>query len=220
MLQTLITFPEIELTPRYGHKLRGFFGNYFQEHSPLLHNHLEGTDKYRYAYPLVQYKVVEKRPMLVGFNEGAQLLVELFLKIDQLELEGLTIPVHQKNIQSKKLTAGYADDLFEYEFKTLWMALNQDNYTQWKNLNQQNRKDFLKPLLVNHIIAALRGVDCGPPKEKRLMCALQTEERRTNFKNNIMTAFTGSFTINADLPDYMGIGKSVSRGFGTILKKK
>ena len=54
---TTIRFPEIALRTRDAHKLRGYFGNLFQEHSPLLHNHWEdGTS--RYAYPLVQYKVV------------------------------------------------------------------------------------------------------------------------------------------------------------------
>ncbi|NPA46342.1 MAG: CRISPR-associated endonuclease Cas6 [Chlorobi bacterium] len=33
-----------------------------------------------------------------------------------------------------------------------------------------------------------------------------------------MLAFIGMFTTNAVLPDYAGIGKSVARGFGTILK--
>ena len=55
--QTIIKFPEISLKTRDAHKLRGYFGNIFKEHSPLLHNHFEdGTN--RYAYPLVQYKVI------------------------------------------------------------------------------------------------------------------------------------------------------------------
>ena len=36
---TTITLPEITLRTRDGHKLRGYFGELFREHSPLLHNH-------------------------------------------------------------------------------------------------------------------------------------------------------------------------------------
>jgi len=32
--------------------------------------------------------------------------------------------------------------------------------------------------------------------------------------------FLGAFTVNFSIPDYWGIGKSVSRGFGTIRKLK
>ena len=78
--QTLIRFPEIALATRDAHKLRGFFGDLFREHSPLLHNHFE-DGSLRYAYPLVQYKVIDGVPMLVGFGEGSRLLIELFIKI-------------------------------------------------------------------------------------------------------------------------------------------
>jgi Cas6b N-terminal domain len=38
---TTIRFPEIHLPVRDAHKLRGYFGEVFRSHSPLLHNHYE-----------------------------------------------------------------------------------------------------------------------------------------------------------------------------------
>ena len=55
--QTIIQFPDIRLQTRDAHKLRGYFGNLFKEQSPLLHNHFQDGST-RYAYPLVQYKVI------------------------------------------------------------------------------------------------------------------------------------------------------------------
>ena len=77
---TLIRFPGIHLETRDAHKLRGYFGNLFKEHSPLLHNHFE-DGQLRYKYPLVHYKVIQEVPMLVGLNEGAALLTELVLSL-------------------------------------------------------------------------------------------------------------------------------------------
>ncbi len=54
---TTIRFPEIQLQARDAHKLRGYFGNLFKEHSPLLHNHFE-DGSLRYKYSLVQYKII------------------------------------------------------------------------------------------------------------------------------------------------------------------
>ncbi len=31
-----------------------------------------------------------------------------------------------------------------------------------------------------------------------------------------MLGFLGTFSVNFEIPDYWGIGKSVSRGFGTV----
>jgi hypothetical protein len=33
-----------------------------------------------------------------------------------------------------------------------------------------------------------------------------------------MLGFLGTFSVNFEIPDYWGIGKSVSRGFGTIIR--
>ncbi len=43
-------------------------------------------------------------------------------------------------------------------------------------------------------------------------------EKMTKFKNQEMLAFNGNFVTNAELPNWVGIGKSPSRGFGTIEK--
>ncbi|MEW6006895.1 MAG: CRISPR-associated endonuclease Cas6 [bacterium] len=44
------------------------------------------------------------------------------------------------------------------------------------------------------------------------------EEVQTSLKGTPMLGFLGDFSINFDIPDYWGIGKSVSRGFGTIVR--
>lgn len=32
-----------------------------------------------------------------------------------------------------------------------------------------------------------------------------------------MRGFLGTFTVNFEIPDYWGVGKLVSRGFGTVV---
>jgi hypothetical protein len=44
------------------------------------------------------------------------------------------------------------------------------------------------------------------------------KEVRTKLKNIPMIGFLGTFSVNFKIPDYWGIGKSVSRGFGTVKK--
>ena len=86
LITSTIRFPEIALATRDAHKLRGYFGNLFKEHSLLLHNHYE-TGESAFQYPLVQYKVIDKIPILIGIQEGAELLTSLFLKIKELKIE-------------------------------------------------------------------------------------------------------------------------------------
>jgi hypothetical protein len=212
----IIKFPEINLLTRDAHKLRGYFGNVFKEHSPLLHNHF--TDgSYRYAYPLVQFKVIDAVPYLVGFNEGADLLLKLFLKIKEIDIEGEKYPVLSKNMQQINTNLEMNGELHEYQFKTLWMALNQQNFEKYKGLTAEEKQDFLNKQLRNNILSFYKGI--GYWTDTQIMVKATLTQKQTLFKNKKMIAFTGGFISNAILPNYTGLGKAVSRGFGTVVKK-
>lgn len=214
--QTTIHFPNIRLQARDAHKLRGYFGNLFQEHSPLLHNHYQdGTS--RYAYPLVQYKVIEHVPVLLGLQEGANLLAALFLKIRGIDIEGEQIPVLAKNIQKKVYDLEVNKQLYNYSFKTYWMALNQDNHKKYILLEPTQKPWFLNHLLQNNILSFYKGVSFRTSEQ--ILVTSDLEERVSQFKNKPMIVFSGRFTTNAFLPELVGVGKSVSRGFGAVSLK-
>jgi len=213
---TQIKFPDISLHPHYGHKLRGYFGNLFKEKSPLLHNHYE-SGKLRYAYPLVQYKIIDSVPMLLGINEGAELLIELFLKIRELRLEERTFHIYSKNISNKITEIGVSDDLIEYKFKTMWMGLNQNNFNKYMQLLPgKEKEEFLNKVLIGNILSFYKGLNFRI--DNKIYAKVKVEEKTSAFKNRKMTVFTGGFLTNAVLPDYIGLGKAVSRGFGAVKK--
>lgn len=213
--QTIIRFPEIQLATRDAHQLRGYFGTLFQEQSPLLHNHLESGES-AYKYPLVQYKVLEGVPTLVGLNEGAELLIGLFLNIKVLEIRSQSFPVLQKNIESSIINIGLSEDLHAYRFQTLWMALNQQNYSSWLHENEAQKAKHLKAILTGNLLSFFKGMN--HQVEGTIMVNLKiTGQRETQFKNNTMMAFEAGFVTNTILPEAIGLGKSVARGFGTII---
>lgn len=213
---TRIRFPEIKLATRDAHKLRGYFGNLFKEHSPLLHNHFQ-DGSLRYRYPLVQYKVIDKVPMLVGLNEGAELLPKLFLKMKKIEIDDQQYTISSKNIEAKVVEIGVSEVLNRYEFKTLWMALNQENFKKYQQFQNDSKKtDMLNRIMIGHILGFFSNMDLRV--EQQIMCSIDIKEKTTNFKGQKMLAFVGQFVANVDLPDFIGLGKSSARGFGTIQK--
>ena len=215
---TRIQFPEIRLKTRDAHKLRGYFGNLFKEHSPLLHNHYE-DGRLRYQYPQIQYKVIRNIPTLIGLGEGGHLLPQLFLKIKHLDIDGQHYEVTTKNIEHKNIETGYSLHLQEYEFSTLWMALNQQNYEKYQKLpDQEARTAMLNSILTGHILGFLRSTQIELQDHERIMVKVAIQQKSTLFKEQKMVAFTGTFIANVLLPDSIGLGKSVSRGFGTIKK--
>lgn len=217
-LTTTISFPEVSLPTRAAHQLRGYFGNLFKEHSPLLHNHYE-DGSFRYGYPLVQYKVIRNMPVLVGIEEGAKLLAELFFEMKTLQLGGKQYSVLERDISFHKNEVGIGSVLYDYRFETLYMALNQENHTEYLSKDPYEQRAFLGRILTGNILSFYKGIGLFLPQESRIMVSFRPEtETITSFKNQKMLAFSGSFTTNALLPNLVGLGKSVSRGYGAIQK--
>ena len=217
--QTVITFPEIALRVRDGHKLRGYFGNVFKEHSDLLHNHFaDGSPQYRYS--LVQYKVLDNVPTLVGIGEAAQLLIELFLRMKVLIIDGHSYPILSKNISHQNQLIGLTEDLYTYRFQTLWLGLNQKNYVRYDQMQTEpERVELLKKTAVANVLTFFEATGLDLPKSQRILMKLNLKEPiLTNFKDVKLMAFGGTFTTNALLPNCIGLGKSISRGFGSIVQ--
>lgn len=212
---TNIRFPEIQLSTRDAHKLRGYFAEWFREYSDYFHNHQpDGSPIYR--YPLIQYKVIDHVPTLTGIADGAEVLTRKFLNIRELSIGDKVIPVCQKNIENQHLETGVKNDLFDYQFTTLWMALNQANYTKYKQAQPEEQRQMLKSILTANILSFFKGIEHH--EDQQINVSLKVQPRETQFKNKTMLAFTGSFVTNAQLPSYIGLGKSVARGFGSILR--
>jgi len=213
-----IQFPEIQLKTRDAHKLRGYFGNLFKEHSALLHNNYEGG-KLKYQYPLVQYKVIGGIPTLLALEEGAHLLAGLFLQIKELNIDGITYTIHNKSMKTEEVGIGHSTELYEYKFQTLWMALNQTNHKLFLEATDEQRTIMLNKILLGNVLSLLKGLNIRLNENEHLMAKTNVSEKSTKFKDKDMIAFMGSFIINAILPDGIGLGKAVSRGFGTIKKQ-
>ncbi len=53
-------------------------------------------------------------------------------------------------------------------------------------------------------------------REQEIIADVAVKEENVILKGKPMIGFTGAFKCNVIIPDYLGIGKSVSRGFGTV----
>ena len=214
-----VSFPEVSLRVRDAHKLRGYIGNLFREHSPLLHNHFEDGSS-RYEYPKVQYKVLRNVPYLVGIgDEASRLMGELFMQLKELDIDGQKIPLLNKNIDANVYKIGLTEQLNFYRFETLWMALNQDNHRKYMSYEPAQQADQLRGIATQHILKMLDACGLRLQPDERLMVALQrVRPTETMFKNQRMLAFGAEIVVNAELPNLVGIGKSAARGFGTLRK--
>lgn len=212
---TVLTFPALRLRAADAGRLRGYFAQAFGE-SVLFHNHT-ADDGFRYGYSLIQYKVLKGVPTVLGVDQGAHLVVEAFMNVNELVLAGQSVPVDDKELEVTKAEAGIVAALHEYRFATPLFAFNQENYATFKRLPDTELKDFITKIITSHLITALRGIGCEVTPTTPILVSHRLRPCLVNVKNQRMQMYTGTFTANVALPARIGIGKSTSKGFGTVV---
>ncbi|AKB55644.1 hypothetical protein MSBRM_2646 [Methanosarcina barkeri MS] len=196
---------------RDGSKLRGFFAKKYS-FEELMHNHGEKGPIYR--YPLVQYKVIDGIPTLVGLGEGANLILDIGICEEEINIEGTRFCLERAEINTESIFFGVTKEIQEYVFKTPWFALNQKNIDNYNAADEIEKDELLTKILIGNILSMAKYLDCRI--EDKIRVKLDVKPIRVNFKGKKMAGFKGGFKSNFNLPDYFGLGKSVSRGFGTV----
>ena len=193
-------------------KLRGFFATSFNEYA-LLHQHV--ADKLIYKYPLIQYKMLEGAPLVLGIEEGAEVLKQIYDKFDEIRIGESKYSIMERGIALKLEEFGCAKEIFSYKFVTPWLGLSQDNHQRYIGLDRVDRRVLLRRILVGNLLSASKGLDYTALEHIRLDIG-STRERMCNLKGVNVIGFDCEFMANFSIPDYLGLGKSVSRGFGAV----
>ena len=193
--------------------LRGFVANRFPD-QPILHQH--ERDGFIYLYPRVQYKIINGIAKILGITEGVGIVKEICDKINYIELGKVTYHVEEKEIVEKMVELGENFLIQQYMFLTPWLALNQNNYQEWQRLSLKGKREKLRKILVGNILSMAKGLEYVITEEIRT--EIDVRPVSTFLKDTPMLGFLGTFSVNFNIPDYFGLGKSVSRGFGTVVK--
>ena len=213
--KAVLELKNIKLRPEHIHKLRGFIGNLFIEHD-IIHNHSLKTGNVIYRYPLIQFKVVDDVPTIIAITERAiNIFSEIFMKLDEIDIDGVKIPVHEKSLKVEDVGFGVSEKSYKYEFTAPWIALNQENYKKYHALDSlQEKREKLNAIMVGNLLSMSKYLDYTV--EEQLNAIVRVTPVKVNLKKKSLMGFRGMFDVNFLIPDDFGIGKSVSRGFGNV----
>ena len=195
--------------------LRGYFGNKFRDRS-IFHHHLDDIGLI-YLYPRIQYKIIEGIPLIVGLSERKKILEEISPDIKELKLNSSYYNVDSIIVKTIEYKPTMTRRPIQYSLITPWIALNQKNNIIYNNLrNFKEKKDFINRILVGNILSFCKGF--GIVCNRRLYAHTHIDAEEVLFKGVQMNAFKGKIRMNFDFPDFIGIGKASSFGFGSIQK--
>ncbi|MCF7859682.1 MAG: hypothetical protein K9N07_10250 [Candidatus Cloacimonetes bacterium] len=197
-------------------KLRGYFAGKFPDEIEF-HNHLPGGG-FSYTFPVIQYRLINGHPALIGINNGIDLIKNLFFDLDELIINERKYNLPEKEIMLIEQELGETEDFINYKFSSPWMALKEENFQKYIKLNKPEQQSFLKLLLRENLKSLCKGFDYWIDDIEKIKVEGFFKEKPVNFKNRKMLCFYGDFMINFQIPQYLGLGKQSARGFGVVEK--
>lgn len=208
------------ITPAQIRQWRGAFIEMAGWENDLFHNHEGAADKYHYRYPLIQYRIWDGKAGIFAINQGVEAFQEALYSTDwNLQWKATSYNV---SIDNLRLDSHPLEMLEEPRHYTLhkYLPFNQDNYRRWQSANGMiQRIAILEEVLVGHILCFATAMDYQLPD--RLEVNLQNIQDMRCLKHKVpMLAFDLEFSANIQLPFGIGLGKSVSHGYGQCRPQK
>ncbi len=193
-------------------QLRGFLAHLFTN-IPEFHHHSDNS----YHYPLIQYKRIGKKLAVIGIGEFSDVVFEKISNLDHITTLDQKIPLINIELQNniyypKQVTS-------KYKFTSPWIALNKENYVKYSVLAKKDQKRFLEKILVGNILSMLKGIKIF--LDYPIIVKINSYKSiTTTAHQNKFAGFFCEWDSSISIPEYCGLGKSISKGFGVVSSLK
>lgn len=186
--------------------------------SDLFHNHI-GDSKFIYRYPLIQYKIKDKKPCLICLKEATDDIHYLLRERDfRFKINGKEYTFEIEDVRLRYVNIQTWNKVFRYNIHH-YIALNQDNYNRYKKLDSLlDKVKLVEEMLQKHIEIFAEEMEAHLPEPIACKILDIKEEKYIEYKGVFHLTFSLNFKSNLFIPNYIGIGKGTSVGFGIIKK--
>jgi hypothetical protein len=175
----------------------------------------ENTAGFIHRYPVLQCKQIRSSLSVTGISQGAGCLWQITHDQAVLGTGESTCRITARDPAIRPEPFGITDTVTTYEFHTPWLALNQQYAKKFYDLKGKPERDaFMQKLLTAQLQTLVKSLDCEVTVP--ISCEAKVRFKRERIGRENVMVFLGKFRTNLHIPDYLGIGRSVSQGYGTI----
>lgn len=215
-LRTLLVTFDNPIPPGLVTSFRGAVIEKVGRNHIAFNNHLSDTT-YLYKYPLIQYKMVNRQPAIVCLEDGVDEIHKLFEQRNwTINFMGKPLDLKVDRLDLRTTTLNVWDKPFRYRIMK-WQALNEKNHREYLAMDTLTGKiRMLEKILTGNILSFAKGINWQIDQPVNLTIQDVSLERLSKMKDIQVAALDVVFSCNVGLPDWIGLGKGVSRGFGVI----
>ena len=206
----LITDKPVKKT---AYQVKGVFMKQYPN-SPMIPM-LDGRYRDEFLYPRVQVKILNEQIYLVGIKDGADPVLEMTKNLKILNFGNITFDISDIDIEESIDQFKHVDQLLRYRFVSPWVALSKNTQNKYKILKNKDRIAFLNRLLGQNIVFLAREMGVELNEKVYTKLKLDSLFPKPVYENN-WGSFSGEFQTNFVLPNYIGVGNGITRGYGAI----
>ncbi len=191
--------------------------NFFIEIDPKgkLADMVTGNMRNRFNYPRIQFTVVKQQPILVGINEGIKIVADVLKNIEMISVSFINWVVEEVEESYSKANFDDLDHIYNYEFLNPWVALSDQHLGRYKYFYGSERVGYLNKILNKNIIFIIKEFQKLP--EYKVINKIRMNGLKPMIDESLNAGmFTGDFQVNIKLPNFIGMGNAISRGYGTV----
>ena len=176
---------------------------------------LDGTYREKFLYPRVQVKVLDEQIYLIGIHEAMDSVLSLSKILKELNFGNITFEIQDFDIEEYNNQCIVSNNIMKYSFITPWVALNRMTGKKYKFLSNEDKPSFLSKLLGQNLLFLANefGVTINEDIATKVKVSNLSPKRVDEHK---WGSFKGEFITNFKIPNYVGIGNGITRGYGTI----
>lgn len=183
-----------------------------------FHNH-EQSGKTIYRYPRIQYKLRAGKPQILCLGQGIAEAEESLLQQDvwELTMRGKPLRAEIMEVCRRKYYLDSVEEADQYYRIVNWQALNQQNFETFMETERlMDQVSMLENIMINNVISFAKSVHWDVPRGIRIEFLDWLKPRSLDYKGIQMKGFNLTFRSNLLLPEWIGLGKGVSRGMGML----
>lgn len=196
--------------------LRGAIIKITKNQEILFHNH-DKDNTFRYDYPLIQYKRINGNAAIIFIERGTDKIIDFINNNkDSADIGNRKTKLEIEKVDANDTLVQIWESEFTYSIRK-YLPLNKINYEKYIQTDDIIEKyQILENVLVGNILSFAKGMGIYLNNKIKVTILQVDEPKVYRFKNIKMMGFDIRFKSNVSLPDYIGLGKGVSIGFGMI----
>jgi hypothetical protein len=185
-----------------------------------FHHHLSERE-FLFGYPVIQYKSIRRQAALVCVDFGVDEVHHFFQnKSWELSIGERKETLEVRNLRMRQFVMQVWDKSFEYRIVN-WLPFNDENYSKFKSTDDWlSHQKLLEGILTGNILSFAKGIKWDVDREINVRVDEIVKRKTMRIKDQTFLGLDVSFRSNVFLPNYIGLGKSPSKGYGMVRQWK